>query len=92
MNNFGTNDLVTGQDVIVQEMILRFITGALSLVFVGAFLTGVVGMIIWLTSGGNEDRNDSSVIMIKSSLVGMLASFLGYVTIRVFANFMGVEF
>ncbi len=92
MNNFGTNNLGPEQDVVVQEMILKFTAGALSLVFVGAFLTGIVGAVIWLTSGGNEDRNDSSVMMMKSSLVGMLASVIGYVAIRVFANIMGMEF
>lgn len=92
MNNFGTNNLGIEKEIMVQEMILKFTAGALSLVFVGAFLTGVVGVVIWITSGGNEDRNDSSVIMMKASLVGMGASFIGYVAIKVFANIMGVEF
>lgn len=90
MNNFGTSNLIeeAEQQIVVQGMVFKFITGALSLVFIGAFFTGLVGAVIWLTSGGNEGRNDSSAIMMKSSLVGMSASFLGYVAIRLFLKFM----
>lgn len=88
MNNFGTNNLGQGKEIIVQDMIFNFIYGALSLVFVGAFLTGFVGAVIWLTSGGHEGRNDSSVTMMKASLIGMGGSFLAYVAVKFFASFI----
>ena len=93
MNNFGTNNLA-GQDsqVIFQETVLKFAAGALSFVFIGAFLTGVVGAVIWLTSGGNEGRNDSSTIMMKSSAVGMIASFIGYLALKIYAKSIGLDF
>ncbi len=92
MNNFGTKNLGLEKEVIAQEIFLKFAAGALSFVFIGAFLMGVVGAVIWVTSGGNEDRNDSSSMMIKSSLVGMIGSFIGYVALRIYANVIGVDF
>ncbi|MCK4635314.1 MAG: hypothetical protein KAT32_00465 [Candidatus Moranbacteria bacterium] len=89
MNNFGASNLEN--EIVVQELISKFIVGALSLVFVGSFLTGIVGIVIWVTSGGDEGRNDMSVGMMKSSLMGMLGAFLGYVAVRVFVNVLGID-
>lgn len=80
------------KDVVMQETIFMIVVNALGFVVIGAFLSGLVGFMIYITSGGNEGRTTLAMTMMKSAGVGILAAFIGYVVLIFYAKYLGIEF
>jgi hypothetical protein len=78
-------------EILAQEVILNFLVNILAFIFLGACLTGLVGVIIWITSGGNEGRNDKATEMFKSALGMVVIVLVFYFVIKLYANFMGIS-
>lgn len=78
-------------EILAQEVILNFLVNFLAFIFLGACLTGLVGVIIWITSGGNEGRNDKAVEMFKSALGMAVIVLVFYFAIKFYAGFMGIS-
>lgn len=77
--------------VLTQKIILVFLTKVSAFIFVGACLTIFVALVIWVTSGGNEGRNDSAVAMIKSALGMIVMMTIFYIVIVIYAKYTGIS-
>ena len=76
---------------VVNETIFTIVVNILGFVTIGAFLGGVVGFIIYFTSGGNEGRIETGLAMMRSAGFVVLLILIVYATLVIYAKIMGIE-
>lgn len=73
-----------GSDVTIPEFIGRGIRAVVGIVGALALLMFVYGGIMWMTSGGSEERVKSAKNILKNSVIGLLLIFFSYTIVTIF--------